>query len=548
MATMCYDRACAGQIPGRDLSYLKEAAQMFESTGKLEYAASCYCDLGEFERAGKFYADKCGKIDAAAECFTLAGCYSEAAEAYAKLDQFSNYISKEIEQVDQEYWESGARGYHERKDPILMMKFVRAFCSMESKHVFLRSLGYLDDLLSLEEEAGHFLEVAELARSWGDLLKEADLFKEATFLLLRYDFLNSLWGTGNIGWPLKQIDQKEELCNKLKSLAKKDTYILYDFVCSELKVLCDCYNLSELKSGLDLSQKNRSLRGEILLIRKIIEYYILPYYKFLKIHTDAGWIKNYGQKGLHKDGKRVTIDEKELVYAIKSYWQSELLSVGEKVLNTLEVLHKTKSKGSAFHQSTTLLHIFEVSKFLLDCEYHVLTLPYKKNLQRFLDISLSYFDIVFPLDWRNATSQDLISLRKTDLSVSLIHEIINQINCYIKDGSRFLKKDFGIVVLQRLLCLPQTLHNALEDTCLQVNCSQYLLELLMGRNKILYLLPQKFVSNLLRRRNSGGLNLNFEVVAEAFASVEDPLLIVGSGKTCADIVLCLWTLQNQKRR
>ncbi|GJR24274.1 UvrD-like helicase, ATP-binding domain, P-loop containing nucleoside triphosphate hydrolase [Tanacetum coccineum] len=584
--------ACAGQIPGRDLSYLKEAAQMFESTGKLEYAASCDCDLGEFERAGKFYADKCGKIDAAAECFTLAGCYSEAAEAYAKLDQFSNYISKEIKQVDQEFWESGARDYHERKDPILMMKFVRAFCSMESKRVFLRSLGYLDDLLSLEEEAGHFLEVAERARSWGDLLKEADLFKEATFLLLWYDFLNSLWGTGNI---------------------------------VSLKY-CDCYNLSELKSGLDLSQKNRSLRGEILLIRKILDIHfhissskyewenelpvdvhkhceemmfqnrvsvrtLLFYWNFWKknivdifesldsfqndernelrgyidfslmhfgvrkhhengnmvyllvdkIHTDAGWIKNYGQKGLHKDGKRVTIDGKELVYAIKSYWQSELLSVGEKVLNTLEVLHKTKSKGSAFHQSTTLLHIFEVSKFLLDCEYLVLTLPYKKNLQRFLDISLSYFDIVFPLDRRNATSQDLISLRKTDLSVSLIHEIINQI-VYIKGNltqweigrvmmicvssrkpsalykmiirglklnhrwKSFFKKfwDCGF----KDYYVAQTLRNALEDTlCLQVNCSQYLLELLTGRNKILYLLPQKFVSNLLRRRNSGGLNL-----------------------------------------
>ncbi|GKD80739.1 hypothetical protein Tco_1347578, partial [Tanacetum coccineum] len=73
--------------------YVREAAGMFESIGKLELAASCYCDLREYERAGKIYVSTCGKIVAAAECFTLAGCYSEAAEAYAKDDKISNCLS-----------------------------------------------------------------------------------------------------------------------------------------------------------------------------------------------------------------------------------------------------------------------------------------------------------------------------------------------------------------------------------------------------------------------------------------------------------------------
>ncbi|GKC16151.1 UvrD-like helicase, ATP-binding domain, P-loop containing nucleoside triphosphate hydrolase, partial [Tanacetum coccineum] len=54
--------------------YVREAAGMFESIGKLELAASCYCDLKEYERAGKIYVSTCGKIVAAAECCLLAGC------------------------------------------------------------------------------------------------------------------------------------------------------------------------------------------------------------------------------------------------------------------------------------------------------------------------------------------------------------------------------------------------------------------------------------------------------------------------------------------
>ena len=37
------------------VSYAREAGEMFESIGKLESAASCYCDLGDYERAGNFF-------------------------------------------------------------------------------------------------------------------------------------------------------------------------------------------------------------------------------------------------------------------------------------------------------------------------------------------------------------------------------------------------------------------------------------------------------------------------------------------------------------
>ncbi|GJW10068.1 UvrD-like helicase, ATP-binding domain, P-loop containing nucleoside triphosphate hydrolase [Tanacetum coccineum] len=811
MSTLCFEKAgdtmweklakasglreSAYQMRGTNheafVSYVREAAGIFESIGKLESAASCYCDLEDYERAGKLYLHTCGKIDEAAECFTLSGCYSEAAEAYAKGDQFSNCLSictkgklfdkgleyikywkehvnircKEIRQIE-EFLEKCALYYHEHKDSRTMMKFVRAFCSLESKRVFLRSLGCLDDLLLLEEELGHFLEAAELARSWGDILMEADLlekaghFKDATVLLLWYVFFSSLWGNGNRGWPLKRFVEKEELCNRVKALAKMDSDIFYSFVCNELNVLSDQRSsLTELKNDLDVSQENKSLRGKLLSIRKILDVHFhlssskyewgdelpidiskhcedkvhqnwvsvktlifywnlwkenvvnifeslgifhneepnkheghvdfsLIYFGvrkqcvngntvYLLVNKDADWIKNYSQKGVHRDGKLLTIDIPDLMFAIQSYWQSELLSVGIKVLETLErLLHMSKSNGSAFHQSTSLLHIFEVTKFLLDCQ-HLNVTSSKKKLQSFLKISTSYFDLVFPLDWRNSISEDLISLRKTDLSVNLLNEIILQ---YIDIKGDLTDSKIGRVMMicfscrqplvlfemvmskiqnapswksflvkfwndgQKDMCVSRELKNVLEDTfkpnckcpghisphsfmylldhllffaslsseiifttrsslvgwltsfdstgtlnsvskqtipdrktvrtivkivkiilfrkedivlwisrskidasyyhpilalkgvmilsllCLQASdCSQELLELLSGGKNIAQLLPNKFVANLLSRRKGSLLNLNPEVVSEAFLSIEDPLLIVCSG-------------------
>ncbi|GJZ98913.1 UvrD-like helicase, ATP-binding domain, P-loop containing nucleoside triphosphate hydrolase [Tanacetum coccineum] len=726
-AKACGLRASADQIRGTHsesyFSYLREAAGMFESIGKLELAASCYCDLGQ-----KIYLHKCGKIDVAAECFTLAECYSEAAEAYAKGYQFFNCLSvcekgklfdKGLQYIN--YWKEHVNDKCKELE--------------EFEQQFVESCA-LDHHL-LEEESGLFLEAAELAWSSGDLLKEADLLekaghlKEAHLLLLWYVYLGSLWGNGNRGWPLKQFAQKEELCNGIKFLAKLDSDVMYDVVCSELKVLSDQPNsLSELKKDLCVSQNNRILRGEILSIRKVLDKHLhlnsseydwednLPvdiskhcedkmfqnrvsvrtlvfywnlwkkhivdifisikgieeeeptkhsghtdfclYYfgvrkqcvkgnvVYLSLNKDADWITNTGNKGLHRDEKCIHFDGKELGFAIRSYWESELLSVGIKVLETLEDLRKSKSNGSAFHQSTSLLHIFEVSKFLLDFQYQSLTNPYKKKLQIFLGISLTYFDHVFPLDWRNAVSEDLLSLRETDLSVNLLDEIILQtvdmkgdltyweigrVMMILLCSRTALKKKFitalhwdpkwksvvrnlrftdsvavplkgalehmifdnwqcpgyisphsfvhlldrlllmlsscsGILfttkasfvewsthlpstdttfpALQQIYVKPEELIKLvgmiekilcnLEETELWIQkskCTKWsrgFVSLLTGRKNISYLLPKKFVSNLLRRRSGYYLNLNPEMVAETFAIIEDPLLIVYSGE------------------
>nr|GEV15151.1 UvrD-like helicase, ATP-binding domain, P-loop containing nucleoside triphosphate hydrolase [Tanacetum cinerariifolium] len=669
MATLCFERAgdtmweklakasglraSADQMQGTNheafVSYVREAARIFESIGNLESAASCYCDLGEYERAGKLYLQTCGKIDAAAECFTLSGCYSEAAEAYAKGEQFSNSLCKKgnlfdkgleyikdrkehvgvqckEEQQIKELLESTALYYNEQKDPRTMLKFVRAFCSMESKRVLLRG-----DILK-----------------GGDLLEKAGHYKDATDLLIWYVFFTLLWGNGNKGWPLKRFVDKEELCNRVKSLAKMESDNYYNFVCNELNALSDQRSsLTELKNDLDVSQEY-SLGGKEN-VADILESFQISHNEepnkhashisftciyfgvwkqpiegnivFSLLDKDANWIKKYGQK---------------------------------------------ESKGSAFHQSTPL-RIYEVRKFLLNCQHLNLAPASKKKVLNFVKISTTYFDLVFPLDWRNSVSEDLVSLRKTDLSVDLLNEII-LLYLLIKD---LTNSKIGRVMMILLGCrqpsglfemvmwrfqnatswksflekfwnngkkdtyVTRELKNALEDTyrprvivlaaylltvlciswtvifslhlslvgwltsfdstgtlstslsiskkkipdrktmrsivkmvvsilikkdltvswiarskidpsyyhpilalkgvillslcCLQSSdFSEFLLALLSGGKNIAQLPPNKFVSHLLSRRKGSLLNLNPEVVAEAFLSIEDPLLIASS--------------------
>ncbi|KAI3817039.1 hypothetical protein L1987_10826 [Smallanthus sonchifolius] len=537
-----------GTKPKAFIGYVREAAGMFESIGKHESAASCFCDLREFERAGRTYL-KCGKMDEAAECFTLAGFYSDAAEAYAK-DEFSkclsvckkgklfdtglhyieqwnhcNFQSKELELIEQKFLESCVLNYHEHNDLKSMMKFVRAFCSMESKRAFLKSLGCLDDFLILEEELGNFLDAAELARSWGDVLKEADLLekaghsKEATVLLLWYVFFSSLWGDGNKGWPLKQFAQKEELCEK---------YDWEDELPVDINKHCEDKTFQNRVSVRTLVFYRNAWKENVLDIFESLESFhkeepnehegrvdfILNYFGvrkqcvkgnivYMLVNKHADWIRNAGQKRLLRDGKLLTMDIRDLVFSVRSYWQSELLSVGIKVFEMLEGLHETKLNGSEFHQSTSL-HIFEVSKFLLDCQY--VNPKEKSRLERFIRISSTYFDLVFPLDRRRSVADDLISLRETDLSLNLLQEIIYQ------------NVDINLLSDNR---------EGDDDMSLS-DYSQALLDLLVGRNNIAYLLPKKFVFGLLRRRKGRYVNLTPEVMAEAFMSIDDSLLIVCS--------------------
>jgi len=259
--------------------------------------------------------EKCGEseLKRAGECFSLAGCYELAADVYAKGCFFSDCLEvctkgklfdigfqyvqdwkqhgtadfgvvrmgKEIGKIAQEFLESCARHYHMLKDSRSMMKFVKAFQSIDLIREFLKSNGSLDELIMLEEESGNFLVAADMARQIGDILHEANLlgkaenFKEASLLFLFYVLSNSLWEPGSKGWPLKQFIEKQKLLEKATTFAKNESENFSAFVCTEADILSnEQSNLSMMENYLNAAQRHKSVRGEIICAREILDAHL----------------------------------------------------------------------------------------------------------------------------------------------------------------------------------------------------------------------------------------------------------------------------------
>ncbi|GFP95816.1 tpr and ankyrin repeat-containing protein 1, partial [Phtheirospermum japonicum] len=311
---------------------LREAAEIFDSIGRADSAAECFCDLGEYERAGNIYL-KCGtsELRKAGECFSLAGSYRIAAEVYAKGNFFNECLSsctkgnyfdlslqyieqwkqlasqssgdmtkfKEIDKITQQFLEKVALECYNKKDNTLLMKFVRAFNTIESKRSFLKSLDCAEELLILEEESGNFNEAAEIAKRLGDILREVDLLEKSgdyanvSSLVIFYVLSNSLWLSGSgQGWPLKSFPQKEELLTKAMSVAQKVSGIFHSSICAEANVITthEQMNLSELMELYNESKRCNTYLGEILSVRKLLDAHLqvhsAKYEWGLELHTD----------------------------------------------------------------------------------------------------------------------------------------------------------------------------------------------------------------------------------------------------------------------
>ncbi|KAK4842428.1 hypothetical protein QYF36_021493 [Acer negundo] len=572
MATMCFERtgdnywerrskatglkAAADRLhslnPEEAKIILREAAEIFEEIGKADSAARCFLDLGEYETAGRIYLEKCpeSELERAAECFCLAGFYELAAQVYYRGNFFSACLTVctkgklfdmglqcincwkqhsntdvgvvEINKIEQGFLESCALHYYDLKDNKSMMKFIKDFHSMDLRRNFLNSLNCLDELLLLEEESGNFLDAANIAKRRGDILLAADLlqkagnFKEASTLTLNYVFSNSLWSHGSKGWPLKQFSKKEELLERAKSLAKKDSNQFYNFVCTEAETLSNAQtNLGMMNHQFNASKICQSIRGEILSARKILDVHLhlntseyewddelvlipvtfledkickskvsvetLVYfwncwkdkivnifeylgrletqegndYKsygdfclsylgvwkpyelkynnldtfYFLLNCDANWMRELNNRYVCKSGELVSINICQLVFAAQSYWSLELFSVGMKVLHNLEALYKqsTKSSRSIFCQFISLTCIYEIAKFLLDSKFLCSQQHNVEALQKFVELPIKhFFGYVFPLDWRESSQKNMISLRGRDVCRKILVEVISK--------------------------------------------------------------------------------------------------------------------------
>ncbi|XP_042028915.1 uncharacterized protein LOC121775899 [Salvia splendens] len=564
MATMCFEkagdetwekrakasglRAVADSLRGSNseeaATVLREAAEIFDSIDRVESAAECFYELGEFERAGRIYWDKCGKSELrkAGECFSLAGKYELAAKVYEsgnflrdclsacsrgkhfnlglqyieqwKQDALSNNVIMakfmEIDRIVQEFLENCALECHKAKDASLM-RFVRAFCSTDSKRNFLRSLDCLEDLLVLEEELGNFNEASEIAKSLGHTLREVDLlekagqFNNACSLAFSYVISCVLWGFGNRGWPLKSFPQKVELLSRMRSVALKVSETHHASICAQSNFLSyDNKNLSELLHFYNASKQYETPIIEILVVRKLLEVHfqvnatkyewnhellldprsfsqrigvnqlsggsLVYLWNLWKVHSleileclnrlekndsvelqgvvgfcfhyfglrlldnsrfafhllnpDAAWVKPV--EGFIRWNKNVaTLEARHCASAACKFWLQELFFVGLKVLEALQRLYDSTMKRLSTHcKSMCLLYIFDIAKFFLDSKFFHLNFGDNKKLQGFVEQCTEYFIFNFPLDPRESLSENMISLRETELSRNLLEESV----------------------------------------------------------------------------------------------------------------------------
>jgi hypothetical protein len=510
--------------------------------------------------------EKCGEPDLkrAGECFSLAGCYELAANVYARGYFFSDclkvctkgklfdmgfqYIQnwkqhattdsgvvrmgKEINKIEQEFLESCALHHYKLKDSISMMKFVKDFQSIDLMRKFLESHGCLDELLMLEEELGNFLVAANIARQRGKIQQEADLlgkagnFTEASSLILSYVLSNSLWEPGSKGWPLKQFTQKQMLLAKARTFAKNGSENFFAFVCTEADILSnEQSNLSMMENYLNAAQRHKSVRGEIICARKILDAHlysnssenvwednfvfdlikhskqkiatnqisletlvcfwniwkdkivnIIEYLKrpetqvakeygdfclnyfgvrkqlqndkaiYLLLNPDADWVRQLENKFILRKGKVVSINFHQFVSTAQSYWCSELLSVGMKVLGSVKALYDLSLKNSLFmfRQSISLTHIYEVAKSLLESQYLDPKVHDNKELRKYVKLSTNIFDYIFPLDWRNSLAENMFSLRGTEVMKNLLKQVIRK---NISSKGRLTYGQIGRVVM-----------------------------------------------------------------------------------------------------
>ncbi|KAG8369514.1 hypothetical protein BUALT_Bualt14G0021500 [Buddleja alternifolia] len=577
MASMCFEkageetwdkrakasglRAAADSLRGSNAEeariMLREAANIFDSIGKSETAAECFCDLGDYERAGKIYLEKCGTsgLRKAGECFSLAGSYEIAAQVYAKgnifkecleacikgkcFDMGMQYIQhwkqqassssgimtsssgimmtfKDVDKIEQEFLEQCAMKCYNTKNKTSLMKFVRAFHTMESKRNFLKSLDYLEELLLLEEESGNFIEAAEIAKSLGNIVLEVDLlgkaekFANASLLIRSHVLSNSLWVSGSQGWPLKSFPEKEELLTKAVSFAHKVSSSFHASICSEAKILSHKKrNLSELVQSYNASKQYKTYMGEILSVRKLLDVHfqvhpanyewehelhsdpklsderisrnqvsaltlicIWNLWKaknleilgclnsierqdfiksegaigfcfsffgvrlshnlsstYLLMNPNAAWVKNVDKRFIVWKKKVATLDARHFASAARKYWSQEFNFVGLRVLEALSALNERSAFKllSKYCQSIFLTWIFDIAKFFIESKSLEDIKKAEYKLQNFMELSTNrYFEIVFPLDPRQSLSENMISLRETEISYSILEKVISR--------------------------------------------------------------------------------------------------------------------------
>lgn len=148
---------------------------------------------------------------------------------------------------------------------------------------------------------------------------------------------------------------------------------------------------------------------------------------YVLLISDADWVRGLDNRHFQSYENLVSIDVHQLISAAQNYWSSELVSVGIKVFEKLEALFKfpIKSPDSTFFQNRSLTLTYDDAMYLMDSKCLKQRNQDTVTLQKFLTFSTEKFiTCVFPLDWRNSARENMISLRRTNASQSMLRQVI----------------------------------------------------------------------------------------------------------------------------
>ncbi|XP_059659148.1 uncharacterized protein LOC132305534 [Cornus florida] len=266
----------------------------------------------------------------------------------------------EMDKIVQDFLQRGALHYYEHKYNRAMMKFVKYFHSRDMIRTFLKNLNCLNELLLLEKEWGNLLEAAGIAKQKGDLLLEADLvekagqFREATMLILWYVFSNYLNPFRSKLRPVGQLNQKDGLLTRAKSIAKNHSDPFYEFAFKEVDILSKGNTYPEvLDIGLEFLQCwKQNAPTDVGRVKRIYEILIIEqkllercaqHYHFLK---DKQTMMRYVKAFDSIDSIRILLKDLNCF--------DELLLLEEEWGNFLEAAKIAKQKGDLLHEAYLL--------------------------------------------------------------------------------------------------------------------------------------------------------------------------------------------------
>lgn len=365
---------------------------------------------------------KCGEpeLEKAGECFYLAANYELAADAYARGNFFfqcltscmqGNIFDKGLKYI--KYWRQHAREeYDLARQGIetheIELEFLErcAFHYYEGKDERSRMRFLRDEMLSTRKALNYRISSGSSKYLWEEKLKKPSNNTKYE-KQISMDSLVYFWNS----WKDKVV----YLIDYLESIDVNDYRSHGEFFLNYLGVWRHCHDV------------------------------LNPLY--LSLISDADWVRITDKRSFQINEELFSIDVHQLVSDAQSYWSSEMLCLGIKVLEKLEVLYNfvINNSDSVFHQSRSLISMYEVAIYLLESKFLKLTHYHAEILHRFVTLSTENFvSYIFPLDWRRSSREDMISVRRTHSCKNLLNQVIIE---YISSSNRLPSGQIGCIAM-----------------------------------------------------------------------------------------------------